>query len=94
MLAIKDNKEYTITEENKEAFLKEGYDIYDDKGKLVEYSPKKKISYNEYLKVNEELKKASTKNAELTKKNAELTAENKKLITENEKLTKKIEDSK
>ena len=43
MKALKDNKEYTIAEEQKHAYLEEGYDIYGEDGKLLEYSPKKRI---------------------------------------------------
>ncbi|EEC58166.1 hypothetical protein NQ488_04825 [[Bacteroides] pectinophilus] len=60
MKAKKENKIYKIvTEEEKNRYLKEGFDIYDDSGKLLEYSPAKKIAYSEYaklLKENEELK--------------------------------------
>ena len=44
MKALKDNKEYTIAEEQKHAYLEEGYDIYGEDGKLLEYSPKT-VSY-------------------------------------------------
>ena len=48
MKAKKENKIYKIvTEEEKNRYLKEGFDIYDDSGKLLEYSPAKKISYSE-----------------------------------------------
>ena len=33
MKALKDNKEYTIAEEQKHAYLEEGYDIYGEDGK-------------------------------------------------------------
>ena len=42
MKALKDNKEYTIAEEQKHAYLEEGYDIYGEDGKLLEYSPRRK----------------------------------------------------
>ena len=60
MKALKDNKEYTIAEEQKHAYLEEGYDIYGEDGKLLEYSPKKKIAYSEYAALeneNQQLKK-------------------------------------
>lgn len=60
MIAKKDNKEYTINSENKAGFLAEGYDICDDNGKIIEYSPKKTVPYNDYIKIkneNENLKK-------------------------------------
>lgn len=55
MKAKRENKVYTITtEQEKNRYLKEGYDIYDDDGKLLEYSPLKKIAYSEYAKLLEE----------------------------------------
>lgn len=60
MKAKKENKVYSITtEQEKQRYLKAGYDIYSDNGKLMEYSPQKKISYSQYdalLKENEALK--------------------------------------
>ena len=56
MIAKKENKEYTINEHQKALYLKDGYDIYDDNGKIIEYSPKKTITYNEHVKVVAELK--------------------------------------
>lgn len=55
MKAKKENKTYRIaTEMEKQRYLKEGYDIYDDKGNILEYSPLKKISYSEYVKLQQE----------------------------------------
>lgn len=55
MKAKKENKSYRISNEmEKQRYLKEGFDIYDDNGKLLEYSPLKKIAYSEYVKVKEE----------------------------------------
>ena len=63
MKAKKENKVYTITtEQEKQRYLKEGFDIYDDAGNLTDHSPLKKIAYSKY--------------AELEKKNQELVAEN------------------
>lgn len=63
MKAKKENKVYTITtEQEKKRYLKEGFDIYDDEGKLLEHSSLKKIAYSKY--------------AELEKKNQDLVAEN------------------
>lgn len=52
--ARRENKVYTITEQQKERYLQEGYDIYDGEGNLTEHSPKKKISYSEYEAVCKE----------------------------------------
>lgn len=55
MRAKKDNKIYQVTTDaEKERYLKEGFDIYDDSGKIVEHSPVKKIAYGEYAKLKEE----------------------------------------
>ena len=101
MRAKKENKVYDINEIQKEAYLKEGYDIYDNDGKVIEYSPKKVITYNEHLKIIEDLKKANdstelnakidelTKaNSDLTKANAELTKTNSELVAKVDELTK------
>ena len=55
MKAKKENKVYRIaTETEKKRYLKEGYDIYDDDGNILEHSPLKKIAYGEYAKLLEE----------------------------------------
>jgi len=55
MRAKKENKVYRIaTESEKQRYLKEGYDIYDEEGKILEHSPLKKIAYGEYAKVKAE----------------------------------------
>lgn len=51
MKAVKENKEYSITEENKAAYLAQGYNITDDKGNIVERSPKDTVPYSEYEKL-------------------------------------------
>ena len=56
MKAKKENKIYQInTEQEKERYLKEGYDIYDDDGKVLTYSPLKKIAYSEYVQACNEI---------------------------------------
>lgn len=55
MKAKKENKVYRITTEvEKQRYLKAGFDIYDDEGKLLEHSPLKKIEYGKYAKLQEE----------------------------------------
>lgn len=48
--ARKENKVYQITEQQKDRYLKEGFDIYRD-GNVVEYTPLKKIKYSDHLKI-------------------------------------------
>lgn len=79
MKAKKDNKIYRITtEQEKQRYLKAGYDIYDDEGNLVEYSPLKKVKYSEYDAVMKELK-------EKREESEALKAEIKELKTKREK---------
>lgn len=65
MRAIKDNKVYTVDKTTKGAYLAQGFDIYDDNGKLTEKSPSATVPYAKYV--------------ELEAENAKLKAENKKL---------------
>ena len=67
MKAIKANRVYTISEQDKESFRKQGYDIYDDKGKVVAYGAGKTVPYEQYaelLEKYEALKKKTAKKAE------------------------------
>ena len=50
MKARKENKVYDINESSKQTYLDQGFDIYDDNGKVIEYTPLKTIKYNEHLK--------------------------------------------
>ena len=69
--ARKENKVYKIDETQKDRYLKEGFDIYED-GKILEYSPLKKISYNDYLKaINEKDKEIKKLKEEVKKLNKE-----------------------
>ena len=56
MFARKENKEYKINDSMKNAYLNDGYDIYDKDGEIIEYSPKKKITMNEHLEEVAKLK--------------------------------------
>lgn len=58
MKARKDNKSYSILEQQKEVYLKQGYDIYDDEGNRLEISPLKKITYQSHLDAITELEKS------------------------------------
>lgn len=68
MKAKKENKVYDVNETTKIRYLAEGFDIYDDNGKILEMSDKKTISYEEYEKVLNEIKKLKKENKELTEK--------------------------
>lgn len=55
MLAVKDNKVYRIDENSKETYLAQGFNICDNSGKVVEYSPSATVSRADYDKVLAEL---------------------------------------
>lgn len=69
MKAIKGNKAYTVnTDEEAKAYRAQGFDIYDDNGKIKEHGLGKTVSLEKY--------------EALEKENAKLKAENKKLKAE------------
>lgn len=71
MYAKKSNRQYTITEGEKDTYIALGYDIYDDKGKLIAHGTGKTVSYAKYeqaLKEIEALKKELTKVKKETEK--------------------------
>lgn len=71
MKAKKANKVYTVNEVSKEAYLREGYDIYDDNGKLLKRSPVSTVAYAEYEKLEKQVEALKKENkalkAELSK---------------------------
>ncbi len=82
MKARKENKVYRIsTEQEKQRYLRDGYDIYSDEGELIEYSPQRKISLGQYEEVRRE-------NESLKKANEALAEENESLKEQNEGLRK------
>lgn len=101
MLAKKLNRVYTISEVEKDVYLKRGFDIVNEKGELIEASADKKISYAEHMKIVEELKaQVETLNAEIEKANSvpknatELKKVNAELTAANETLVKEVEELK
>jgi len=73
MKAIKENKVYTVDKTTKAAYLAQGYDIYDDKDKLIEKAPAATVPYTQYEALQAENKKLKAEVKEL--KAAEKTAE-------------------
>lgn len=94
MLAKKLNRVYTISEVEKDAYLKRGFDIVNEKGEIVEASADKKISYAEHIKKIEELKAALEKANEVPKNAKDLKAANDELTATNEALVKEVEELK
>ena len=53
MKAVKGNREYTIYEHEKEQYIKDGFDIYDNGAKIA--GGKRSVTYEEYVRVKTEL---------------------------------------
>lgn len=76
MKAKKENKVYRInTDQEKQRYLKEGFDIYDDDGNVLEYSPLKKIAYSKYVEALKENERLKAECEALKTENAELRAD-------------------
>lgn len=88
--ALKANKEYSIGEEQKTAYLEDGFDIYED-GVLIEHSPKKKIEYGKYAALKKELEEAKSNFIEFNTAHETLVIEYQNLKAENDKLKKELE---
>ncbi len=88
MKAIKENKVYTITESEQNFYKQQGYDIVNDEGKVIERGAGKSISYEEYIKLKDELDPLKDENQVLKEENEKLKEENKKLKSENKELKK------
>lgn len=58
MKAKKENKVYEVDKITKDRYVKLGYDIYDDEGKVIENAKNKMIAYEEYEKLQKELENA------------------------------------
>lgn len=74
MKAHKENRVYTITEAEVEAFRKEGYDIYDDSGNLVTYGAGKSVPFERYMHLQELYEGLLEENVALVEANAKLEA--------------------
>lgn len=62
MKAVKANKEYTISEQEKARYVAEGYDIIGDDGKVITYGRGKTVPYEKYKAVVDELEALKAKN--------------------------------
>ena len=67
MKAVKANKQYTITENEKKSYLAQGFDIIDDDG-TIEHSPQATVSYSEYERLLNENLALKSENEQLKKR--------------------------
>ena len=63
MKALKANKEYTITEQEQERYIAEGYDIADNEGNIIAYGKGKTVPYEKYKEVLEKSEKIIINNS-------------------------------
>ena len=73
MLAIKENRQYTITEVDIQSFTNDGYDVYDDNGNLVAYGVGKTVPFEKYSKLMEQNEKLQDEIIELREEVKALT---------------------
>jgi len=67
MKAVKGNRVYKVDENSKEDYRRRGFDIVDDKGKIVAYGAGKKVSIEKYVKLEEENKELKAELAKIKK---------------------------
>ena len=72
MVAIKENRVYTITEAEMSAFQKEGYDIYSEDGSVVAYGVGKSVPFEKYAKLMEHVESLQEEIIALKEENASL----------------------
>lgn len=51
MVAIKENRQYTINDTDVQRYANEGYDVYDDTGNIIAYGVGKTVPYEKYMKL-------------------------------------------
>ena len=74
MLAVKENREYKITEAEVASFVNDGFDIYDETGHVVRYGAGKTVPFEKYAQLTEQYEKLMEENAVLAEENAKLKA--------------------
>lgn len=65
MKASKDNKVYTITEAEKDFYIKQGFDITEDNGTVIVHGAGKSVSYEEYKTLEQKALKLEKENKKL-----------------------------
>ncbi len=68
MKAVKENKVFSVTDVDVEAFRKEGYDIYDDDGKVIAYGVGKTVPIEKYVALQNQVEELKKEVASLKKK--------------------------
>jgi hypothetical protein len=76
--AIKDNKEYTVTNESKQHYIDTGFDIVDENGEIIEYGRGKMVSLEEHNQALERIKELEAQLKSSTKQEDKSEREGKK----------------
>ncbi|NLK93996.1 MAG: hypothetical protein GX275_02230 [Clostridiales bacterium] len=61
MKAVRNNKEYTISEVEKASYVAQGYDIVNDEGSIIQYGTGKTVSYEKYKELEKKYKELEGK---------------------------------
>ena len=77
MVAIKDNRQYTITEADVQSFANDGYDVFDEQGNIVAYGVGKSVPYEKYMKLMEQTEKLQDEIIDLREQVRKLEAKKK-----------------
>lgn len=80
--AKKDNKVYRLVEGQEKEYLDDGYDIYDDKGNVKRYSPRRKVEYQELVDLT------AKKDAKIAKLEKAIKEKDKKIVDLETAITK------
>ena len=86
MKAVKGNKQYTIEESQKKAYVDAGFDIYEETGEQIAWGRGRAVPYDDHMKAVHETEKLQELAAERCVENEELKKEIEALKAENEGL--------
>lgn len=89
MKAVKANKEYVVTEENKAFYVKQGFDIIDDDGNLVAYGKGKTVPYDDHMQAVKEVERLQKLCADLQEERSGLQKELETLKAEKKPASRK-----
>ena len=77
MVAIKENRQYTINDTDVQRYANEGYDVYDDTGNIIAYGVGKTVPYEKYMKLMSQVEALQEEIIELREQVKKLEAKKK-----------------
>lgn len=83
MKAVKGNKQYTIEESQKKAYVDAGFDIYEETGEQIAWGRGRAVPYDDHVKAVHEIEKLQKLSAECYAENETLKKEAEDLRAEN-----------